>query len=359
VVAYPVEPSDYEVALSLELPREQVLRFDLNTLGGGPLSGAVAGHVGYDASHLTEYGDMAYRLLRAALGEKLGVAGDRILPGAGADELIRLVATATLGAGDATLIPTPSFGMFAVESRLAGARIVEVPRRDLGQRQSVSDLRAAAAREAVRLVWLCTPNNPTGDRYPLDEIRDLALDLPALVLIDEVYLEFAEAESGEEPNSGSAIRLQEQLSNVVVLRSLSKSYGAAAARVGYLVPPAGLAARFDALRLPLALAEPSEAVALGLLADEAAAVRRRREMVAERARLADALAELGCRTLPSVANFVAFRPPDATALAAALASRGMIVRSYDDGLMAGWLRAGVRDRQQTGALIDALRELLA
>lgn len=359
VVAYPAEPSDDDVARSLGLSPDQVLRFDLNTLGGGPLPGAAAGHAGYDPSHLTEYGDMAYRRLRAALGEKLGVAGDRILPGAGADELIRLVATATLGAGDATLIPTPSFGMFAVESRLAGARLVEVPRRDLGERQTVAELRAAAAREAVRLVWLCTPNNPTGDRYPLDEIRELASDLPALVLVDEVYLEFAEADSGEEPNSGSAVCLQDELSNVVVLRSLSKSYGAAAARVGYLVLPAGLAARFDALRLPLALAEPSEAVALGLLADETAAVDRRREMVAERARLAEALTELGCRTLPSVANFVAFRPPDATALAAALAGRGMIVRTYDDGPMAGWLRAGVRDRAQTGALIGALRELLA
>lgn len=359
VIAYPAEPSDDDVAASLGLPRERILRFDLNTLGGGPLPGALAGLAAYDATHLTEYGDMAFRLLRAALGERLGVPPGRILPGAGADELIRLVATAILAEGDAALIPTPSFGMFAVETRLTGARVVDLPRRDPGHRQPVAELRLAAAQEAVRLVWLCSPNNPTGDRYPIAEIRELATDLPAVVLVDEVYLEFAEADSGEAPGSGSAVRLQDELPNVIVLRSLSKSYGAAAARVGYLVLPEPLAARFDAMRLPLALAEPSEAVALGVLADEEAASARRRQMVAERRRLAEAIEELGCRTLPSVTNFVAFRPPDGPALARALTLRGMVLREYADGPLAGWLRASVRDREQTGALIDTLRELLA
>ena len=358
VDAYPIEPSDEEMATSLGMPAEQLRRYDLNTLGGGPLPGAVAGLRGYDPQHLTEYGDMAYRRLREALGAKVGVPGARILPGAGADELIRLVATASLGEGDATLIPTPGFGMFFVESGLAGARIVSVPRRDPGERQSVAELREVAAREAVRLVWLCTPNNPTGDRYPPEEIRELADGLPALVLVDEVYQEFAEAATGEEPNSRSAIQLQDELPNLLVLRSLSKAYGAAAARIGYLVLPEPLATRFDAMRLPLALAEPSEAVALGLLADEPAAAERRRMLVREQRRLAAALDELGARTLPSVTNFVAFQPPDAHALAAALARRGLLVREYDSGPMAGWLRANARDPQQTQELIDALRELL-
>ncbi len=227
------------MAGALDLPVDRLRRYDLNTLGGGVLPGALAGLRGYDGEHLTEYGDMAYRRLRAALGAKLGVPGERVLPGAGADELIRLVATATLAEGDATVIPTPSFGMFFVESALAGARIVAVPRRELGERQSPAELRETSEREAARLVWLCTPNNPTGDRYSLDEIRSLAEGLPALVLVDEVYLEFAEAATGEEPNSQSAIKLQDELPNVVVLRSLSKAYGAAAARVGYLVLPGG------------------------------------------------------------------------------------------------------------------------
>ena len=117
----------------------------------------------------------------------------RVVMGAGADELIRLVATMTLGPGDASIIPVPTFGMFAVEVELAGARAVNVPRQHPSRRQPVDELRAAAEREAARLVWLCTPNNPTGDAYSVDELARLAGGLSAFVLVDEVYLEFAEA----------------------------------------------------------------------------------------------------------------------------------------------------------------------
>ncbi|MEX1072754.1 MAG: aminotransferase class I/II-fold pyridoxal phosphate-dependent enzyme, partial [Chloroflexota bacterium] len=359
VLAYPAEPSDEHVAAQIGLSVEEVVRYDLNTLGGGPLPGAVAGLAAYDLRRAGEYGDMAYPRLRAVLAARLGVAPEQIMPGAGADELIRLLATAALSDGDAALLPTPTFGMFAVETRLAGGRVVELPRHDLATRQTVTELRAVAAEAAARLVWLCTPNNPTGDRYPLAEIGELASGLPALVVVDEVYLEFAEADTGEPPNSESAVNLQAELSNVLVLRSLSKAYGLAGTRIGYLVVPLPLAARFDAIRLPLSVAAPSEAMALGALADEPAAVARRREMIAQRRRLEQALRRFGCETLPSVTNFVAFRPPNATGLAGALLGRGLVLRAYDRGPMAGWLRAGARDAADTGRLIAALEELLA
>ncbi|HUQ43438.1 MAG TPA: histidinol dehydrogenase [Candidatus Limnocylindria bacterium] len=358
VLAYPSEAPDDVLAALLGVSPHQLARHDLNTMGGGPLPAAAQAIRSYDPARAVAYGDMGYRQLRAALGERHRVDGRRIVPGAGADELIRLVATATLGQGDAALLPTPSFGMFAVETRLAGARPIELPRRELAQRQTPGQLRAAAEREAVRLVWLCSPNNPTGDRYALEEVRALAAGLPAIVLVDEVYLEFAEADTGEQPDSASAIRIQEELPNVIVLRSLSKSHGMAGARVGYLVVPTALVERFDAIRLPLSVSGPAEAIALGVLADEGPAAQRRGEMVAERRRLAAALEASGCRTLPSVTNFVSFRPPDAAALARALAERGMILRSYEAGPMTGWLRANALDRQRTDALIAALRDLL-
>jgi histidinol dehydrogenase len=359
VLAYPAEPSNDDLAAQIGLPVAQIARYDLNTLGGGPLPGAVAGLAAYDTRRAGEYGDMAYRRLRAALSEHVGVRPEQIVPGAGADELIRLLTTAAFSDGDAAVLPTPTFGMFAVETSLAGGRVVELPRRDLASRQTVPQLRAAAAGAAARLVWLCTPNNPTGDRYPLAEIRELATGLPALVVVDEVYLEFAEADTGEPPNSESAVNLQSELPNVLVLRSLSKAYGLAGTRIGYLVVPLPLAARFDAIRLPLSVAAPSEAMALGALADEPAAVARRRQMIAQRRRLEEALRRLGCEALPSVTNFVAFRPPDASALASALLARGLVLREYDGGPMAGWLRAGARDAAGTGRLIAALEELLA
>ncbi len=354
VAPYPAEPSSELLGESLGVPAETIARYDMNTLGGGPLPGAADALRDYDAARVVEYGDMAYRRLRAVLAEGLGVAPQRIVPGAGADELIRLVTTATIGPGDAVLIPTPTFGMFAVQAAVAGGRVLEVPRRDPGERQPVGELRRAAEAGAARLVWLCSPNNPTGDRYSLDEIAALASDLPAVVAVDEVYLEFAEADAGVAPDTTSAVRLQGWIPNLVVLRSLAKAYGLAGARVGYAVVPAGLAAAFDALRLPLSVAGPSEEIALAAITDRETACRRQRAMVAERRRLSEVLERLSYRTLPSVTNFVTFRPPDAAGLAARLAASGVILREYQTGPMAGWLRASVRDRAGTDRLIDTL-----
>ncbi len=281
------------------------------------------------------------------------------MPGAGADELIRLVTTQAVGAGDAVVIPTPTFAMFAVEARLAGARVVDLPRSEPGCRQTAAEIRALAEREAARLVWLCTPNNPTGDAYGLDEVRALADGLPALVCVDEVYLEFAEDSTGAVPGSTSAIRLQDDLPNLLVLRSLSKSHGMAGARVGYLVVADALAERFDGVRLPLSVAAPSEALALAALADDDAARERRVAVIGARERLAAVLAELGCDVLPSVTNSVAFRPTiEADAADAGLLARGVAVRRYDSGPMAGWLRATARLEPEEGRLLAALEEVL-
>ena len=359
VAAYPAEPSDAELAARAGIAVETVVRADMNTMGGPPLrsAGALAT---FEPRRIVEYGDLAYVRLRAAIGERLGVSPERVVPGAGADELIRLVTTQAVGSGDAVLVPTPTFAMFAVEARLAGGRVVDLPRRDLACRQSPSEMRAAARAESARLVWLCNPNNPTGDPYPLDEVRALADGLPALVGVDEVYAEFAEDASGAAPGSTSAVHLQAAMPNVLVLRSLSKSHGLAGARVGYLVVPDGLVERFQAARLPLSVATPSEALALAALADDEIARERRRALIEARTRLEALLGSLGCRTLPSVTNFVAFRPErrETAEVDAGLLARGVAVRRYDVGPMAGWLRATARLGAEEERLHAALREVL-
>ena len=273
--AYPAEPSDEVLAARAGIDVSEVVRADMNTLGGGALPAVAEALAAFDPRRAVEYGDLAYDRLRRALAAKLGVGPERIVPGAGADELIRLVTTAAIGPGDAVVIPTPTFAMFAVEAELAGARGVAVPRTDPERRQPAAEIRAAAERASARLVWLCTPNNPTGDRYDVEEVRALADALPAIVCVDEVYLEFGEDSIGAEPESTSAITLQDELPNLLVLRSLAKSHGLAGARAGYLVVPAPLADRFDAIRLPLSVGAPSEELALAALAGEEEARRRR------------------------------------------------------------------------------------
>jgi histidinol-phosphate aminotransferase len=350
---YPLEPSNADLAAAAGIPVEAIVRFDTNTLGGGPLPGVVEAWRGWDPAEAVEYGDLGYGRLRAAIGEAIGVPPRRIVPGAGADELIRLVTTSVIGPGDAVVVPTPTFPMFAVEAGLAGARVVSVPRDHPGRRQTVASLREAAA--GARLVWTCSPNNPTGDVMPLEEIRELATGLEAIVVVDQVYLEFAEAAGTPDVD---ALALLDQLDNVLVLRSLSKAYGLAGARLGYLVVPAALAERFDGLRLASSVGVASEILGIGALADRAASRERLAEIMLERQRLADAAAALGCEVLPGSANFVTFRPPDASELAGRLLDRGLVVRLYDAGPMRGWLRATARAADENARLVAALTELL-
>jgi len=356
VDAYPLEPSDAELAASAGLPDERIVRYDLNTLGGGPLPGVREAWRSWDPGRAVEYGDLGYRDLRAAIGRVAGVAPERIVPGAGADELIRLVTTSVAGPGDAVVVPTPTFPMFAVEAGLAGARVVALPRVHPAERQPAAGIRATIEREGARLAWVCSPNNPTGDATPLDEVMAIADGLEAIVVVDQVYLEFATAAGAI---GLDAITLQEAAPNVLVLRSLAKAYGLAGARIGYLVVPEALAGRFDAMRLPLAVSIATEVLALGALSDPAAAAERHAAIMREQRRLADALRGLGCEVLDGQGNFATFRPPDARSLASGLMQRGLVVREFPTGPMAGWLRATARAADENERLIDALRELLA
>jgi histidinol-phosphate aminotransferase len=357
---YPMEPSDEELADSLGLPPDALLRFDMNTLGGGPLPAVNRALRDYDPARVVEYGDQGYRALRRAISALTGAAEHRIIPGAGADELIRLATTMVVGAGDGVIVPTPTFPMFAVEARLAGALVVEVPRATPGARQPVAALRAAVEAHGARLVWICSPNNPTADQYEPDEIIALADGLPAIVVVDAVYQEFAEASLDEPPEARSLVPLQERLPNLLVLRSLAKSHGLAGARVGYLVVSEPLAARFDAARLPLAVGGPSEAAALAALAAPDEARERHRRIVDERERLAAHLAASGWTVLPSVTNFLLVRPDrSASEWAQALLARGLAVRSYPGGPLLDWLRITVRAPGENDRLLAGIAEIAA
>jgi histidinol-phosphate aminotransferase len=355
VSGYPLEPSDEELAADIGVSVESIVRFDMNTLGDGPLPAVREAWKAWDPGSVVEYGDLGYRRLRAAIGVHAGVDPARVVPGAGADELIRLVTTAVVGPGDAVVVPTPTFPMFAVEATLAGATVAAVPRAHPAQAQAAAEIRAAAESADARLVWLCSPNNPTGDAMPLDEVARVADGLEAIVVVDQVYLEFAVAAGRPDID---ALPLADRLDNVLILRSLAKSHGLAGARIGYLVVPAVLAERFDALRLPLSVGLATEELAVAVLGDPIDADARRAAIMGERAILADALRRLGCEVLDGVGNFVTFRPRDAAALADALLRRGLVVRAYDAGIMAGWLRATARGADENARLVAALDALL-
>lgn len=273
------------------------------------------------------YPDPQPAALVDALARLYGVGPDTLVVGRGSDEAIDLIVRALCMPGrDAVLATPPVFGMYAVSARLHGARCVEVPLVE-GEGGFAIDAAAiveAARRESARVVFLCSPSNPTGRAIPPAAIAAIAgaLEGAALVVVDEAYAEFTDGPG--------ALPLRARHRNVAVLRTLSKAHGLAAARIGCAILDPALARVLRACQAPYPLPAPCIALALGALTPEALA--RTRERVAtvrgERERLHAALSALpGVRRVsPSDANFLLVRFDDAQGAFDALLAAGVVVR---------------------------------
>ena len=261
--------------------------------------------------------------LCAALAALYGVEPQQLLVGRGSDEAIDLLVRAACRPGiDGVLVTPPVFGMYAVSARLQAAPLVEVPLVD-GALDAAAVVAAALARK-VRIVFLCSPSNPTGGLVTLDVIEGIARRLrdQALVVVDEAYVEFAD--------QASAATLLPRCPNLAVLRTLSKAHGLAAARIGCVLADPALVAVLRACQAPYPVPAPCAELALAALAPAALATTRARiaTVVGERERMREALGALpGVRRVyPSAGNFLLLRFEDADAAQAALRVAGVVVR---------------------------------
>ncbi|UGB47081.1 histidinol-phosphate transaminase [Frateuria edaphi] len=263
----------------------------------------------------------------AALVERLaglyGARPDQVLVGRGSDEAIDLLVRAFCRAGeDAILVQPPTFGMYAVCARVQDAAVVEVPL----SADFTLDVHAllAAVTPAVKLVFVCAPNNPTGAGVSLESVEELARRLAgrALLVVDEAYVEFA--------GSASAATLLDRYEHLAVLRTLSKAWALAGARIGCLLANPDVVALLRRILPPYPLPRPCVAAALDALSSAGQATARERIGVvrAERTRMAAALAAMpGVRAvLPSQANFLAVRFGDAGSAYRRLSGAGIVVR---------------------------------
>ena len=304
---------------------------------------------------LNRYPEPHPHQLTAALAGFYGVAPAMLLAGRGSDELIDLLIRSYCRAGqDKIIICPPTFGMYAVAARIQGAAVMEVPL----QADSGWGFDPQALRErcdpAVRLIFLCSPNNPTGNRLDTEAILELTRELEgrALVVVDEAYVEFAAAVS----LTGSVI----ERPGLVLLRTLSKAHGLAGARCGALIGHADVVALLRKVIQPYALTQLTiEAVFRSL---EPSAVDQARAHVAtlkaERARVAAALAESAgvLRVWPSEANFLLVEFKDAAAALQRAHAAGLLVRDLHTmpGL-ARALRISIGSPEQNQRLLASLQ----
>jgi histidinol-phosphate aminotransferase len=303
------------------------------------------------------YPDPSLTGLRQAIASSLGVTPQEILPGVGSDEVISLLLTAFVRplppADTATVLTTtPSFVMYRMSARCRGLRVLEVPL-DASWDLSLDALKSALQMAPPSIVFIASPNNPTGNLMSHERLSGVIAAAPqALVVIDEAYIAYSDRDQMD---------LYRRFENVAILRTLSK-VGFAAFRLGFLVGRPALVAELDKVRLPYNVPTPTQRVA-GLAFTELApeVTRIARVVVAERARLEARLAQLPRLSVtPSQANFLWLRSErPAGELYEALKQRSILVRSFHarGGRLANQLRVTIGTPAENDELCAALTEL--
>ena len=307
-----------------------------------------------DRLQLNRYPQPQPQRLVDRLAKLYGAPADGLLVGRGSDELIDLLVRALCQAGrDRILISSPTFGMYAVSARVQGAAVTDVPLlAEQGFSLDVDGL-LAAQDATTKLVFVCNPNNPTGTAVPLASLTRLAEAVQgrAILVVDEAYAEFSAQRS--------VIALCKQFPHLAVLRTLSKAYGLAGARVGALIADPRLIGVLRAIMAPYPLPTPSVEAALAGLDSKAVALANSRINLIreERRRLAERLAALPevLQVWPSDANFLLLRCRDSGALYQRAQAAGIVLRvPTKHPALDNCIRVSVGRPDENDALLAAL-----
>ncbi len=335
----------------------RVIRLASNESPLGPSPQAVAAYRGL-AGELHRYPDGAVAALREALAARYGLDAARIVCGAGSDELIALLARAYAGAGDEVLFSQYGFLMYPIAARGVGAMPVAARERDLA-----TDVDALLARVTprTRLLFLATPNNPTGHLLPAAELRRLHAGLPAdvLLVVDAAYAEYVERADYED---GSALVAAHD--NVIMLRTFSKIHGLAALRLGWAWCPPDVAEALNRLRGPFNTSAPAQAAAIAALGDTAHVAAAKAHNDRWLPWFSREVAALGFDPRPSSGNFVLVRFPGgggltAEAAAAFLNARSILPRRMGPYGLTDCLRITIGLEDEMRAVVEALGEFAA
>lgn len=298
------------------------------------------------------YPDANTSALRAALAAKHRLEPERLVFGAGSDEIFAMVAQAYLAEGDNAVQPQYGFAAWSIIVRATGGEMRSAPERNF-----VVDVDAllAVVDERTRVVFVANPANPTGTWLRFSEIERLHAALPAnvLLVLDGAYAECAAALGGFK----DGLDWSRDKQNVIVTRTFSKAYGLASLRIGWAYAPAEIASVLNRIRLPFSVPRAGEAAAVAALADDAFMERSVAHFVEGRRVLAEALMRLGFVVLPSATNFVTTRVGDAQAVEDGLASRGVLVRRLNTYDMPDWLRISVGTPPEIERVITELAAL--
>ena len=342
----PVDPPEL-LAKKAGIPEDQVIKLNGNENPYGASPKAIAA-VSKAALHV--YPDPAQRSVRAALAGYTGLGVEHIVAGAGSDELIDLLFRLFVSTGDTIIDSEPTFGMYDFGARLAGAKIALVPR-DERFDVDIAGVVSAAREHDAKLVFVASPNNPTGNLTPEEGVREL-LAAGLVVVVDEAYYEFCGV---------TMAGLVPEHENLVVLRTMSKWAGLAGLRIGYGLMSPGLVQHIMDIKSPYNVNVAAEAALLASLDDTEELLGRVETIVAERDRvMAFLVAMPGVSPWPSSGNFIlcSFDSGRAGEIYDGLAARGIFVRRFSTERLQNTFRITIGSPAENDAVIATMRSLL-
>ena len=334
----------------------KIFKLSSNETPLGPSANALAAYR-VAGEHLEDYPDGSASALREAIGAAFGLDPDRIVCGAGSDDLLNLIARAYLKDGDEAIYTTHGFLVYPIAITGTGAKAIAAAEKDFTANVDAI-LKTVTAK--TKVVFLANPNNPTGTYVPFDEVKRLHKGLPphVLLVLDAAYAEYVQRNDYE-----SGIELVATTDNVVMTRTFSKIYGLAALRLGWLYGPAHIVDAINRIRGPFNVNAPAIAAGIAAIRDTAHVDRARTHNTRWLAWLTDEIGKLGLTVTPSAANFVLIHFPEAKGRTAKdadafLTKRGLILRQVAAYKLPNALRMSVGTEEANRLVLQALKEFL-
>ena len=337
-------------------PGRKVFKLSANETPFGPSPKAIAAYK-EAAAHLEDYPEGTSRVLREAIGRAFGLDPDRIICGAGSDEILNLLAHAYLGHGDEAISTTHGFLVYPIATKANGAVNVVAPETDF---TADVDAILKLVSPRTKLVWLANPNNPTGTYLPFDEVKRLRAGLPphVLLVLDAAYSDYVSRNDYE-----IGIELVATTENTVMTHTFSKIHGLAALRVGWMFGPAHIVDAVNRIRGPFNVSTPAMLAAVAAIEDTAHQQMSKAHTEKWRNWLTEEITKLGLKVTPSVANFVLIHFPHDKGKTAAdadafLTKRGLVLRALNNYRLPHALRMTIGTEEANRLVLEGLRDFM-
>lgn len=338
-------------------PGRKVFKLSANETPFGPSPKAIAAYKDAGA-HLEDYPEGTSRVLREAIGRAYGLDPNRIICGAGSDEILNLLAHTYLAQGDEAISTAHGFLVYPIATMANGAKNVVAP-----ETEYTANVDAILARVTSRtkLVWLANPNNPTGTYIPFDEVKRLRAGLPGhvLLVLDAAYSDYVSRNDYEQ-----GIELVATTENTVMTHTFSKIHGLAALRIGWMFGPANIVDAVNRIRGPFNVSTAAMNAAVAAIEDSAHVQMSKAHTEKWRNWLTDEIGKLGLKVTPSVANFVLIHFPTTAGKTSAeadayLTRRGLVLRALNNYGLPHALRMTIGTEEANRLVVEGLRDFMA